>query len=122
MTEQQPISAVRLTWDGPDAHVKVATSGSMLWSKAWKTEVPGLYVVFDEAHDVWTLTHQQSGKAVLRLKSPLVDLMRDAARQLAGHDWTVGEEAITEEQRAGAEQVEAGLLQGLANKWGTVSV
>jgi hypothetical protein len=85
-----------------DTHVQVATKHGRIWSKAWSTGVDGLVVVHDPDHDRWSVTHRASGKAVVALQAAMVNLMRVAAHQLRTLDWTVAEDAISDEHRQAA--------------------
>jgi len=99
-----------LPWCGPDTHVQVQTGQGRLWRKAWTTGAPGLLVVYDEDHDVWSLTHKGTGKAVVRISSGMVQALRHAAYQLHQLDWTGDEESITEQHHQAATEVATALV------------
>ena len=112
MTDQLQIEhhATHLTYDGPDTHVQVATTQQRFWTQAWRTEVPGLVVVHDAAHDLWTITHVASGKAVAKHSEPMVKRMKAAAKQLAHLDWTLAEDQLTDDHYAAGVNL-TGVLQ-----------
>ena len=121
MTDQQLVEnkAQRLTWDGPDTHVQVATTHARWWTQAWSTDVPGLVVVHDAAHDLWTLTHVSSGKAVAKHHVPMVKRMREAAQKLASLDWTLPEDQMTDDHYAAGQNLTAVLQPSLGVTPGT---
>ena len=94
-----------------DTHVQVATKHGKVWNKAWSTGVDGLVVVYDADHDRWSLTHRASGKAVLAIQANMLNLMRVAAHQLRALDWTVAEDAITDDHRQEAAETLAQAVQ-----------
>lgn len=121
--QQQP---TRLTWDGPDTHVQVSTTQHKVWQQAWSTDVPGLVIVHDAAHDLWTITHRASGKAVAKHHVPMVKRMRKAAKQLASLDWTLAEDQLTDDHYSAGQNLSAVLQPSLgvtpATDQGDVSV
>ena len=122
MTDEQQQQPTRLTWNGPDTHVQIASSHHKVWQQAWTTDVPGLVIFHDAGHDMWTLTHRESGKAVLRLRVPMVAMMRGMAKALCGFDWTGPEDGLTDEQRQAAQSLQGDARHRLGEEWGVVSL
>lgn len=120
MTDQA--EATRLTWNGPDTHVQIASSHHRVWQQAWTTDVPGLVIFHDAAHDLWTITHKESGKAVVKVRVPMVDMLRGMAKALDNHDWTQQEANLTDEQRQAAHSLQGDAQHRLGEGWGVISL
>lgn len=79
-----------------ETHVQILTKHGLVWTKAWTTDVPGLYIVYSPDHETWSVTHKESGRSVLSISIPVVQALRNSVNTMKHLDWTVSEETLQE--------------------------
>jgi len=100
-----------------ETHVQILTKYGLMWTKAWSTDVPGLFIVYDADRETWSVTHKHSGRSVLSIQMPMVNTIRNTVNTLKDLDWTIDEtvlEASTEHQ-SHLEQAQQVLNDALLN-------